>query len=53
MMKKIQTSHHKVVLIDTESSGVNVSEEEIARAAIHTNCEHKECHRLECKVEKR
>lgn len=46
MMKRIQTSHHKVVTIDTESSGYNTEEEDAKNA--EDDCEHIECHRVEC-----
>ena len=48
-MSRIQMNHHKVVTIDTESSGFNTDDEDIKNAA--DDCEHPECHRLKCKFE--
>lgn len=47
-MSRIQMNHHKVVTIDTESSGYNTDDEEIKNAA--DDCEHPDCHRVDCKI---
>lgn len=50
-MKRIKTSRHKVVNVDTDSSGYNTEEEDAKNAA--DDCEHVECHRVECMFEGR
>ena len=50
-MKRIQTSHHKVVNIDTESSGYHTSDEDAKNA--QDDCEHVECHRVHCQIERK
>lgn len=48
-MERIKYHHHKVIMVDTESSGYNTEEEEGENAA--DDCEHPECHRIECKID--
>jgi hypothetical protein len=48
-MDRIKYHHHKVVMIDTESSGYNTEEEEGKNA--EDDCEHAECHRIECRID--
>ena len=49
VMERIKHHHCKVVTIDTETSGYDTDEEEEANAA--DDCEHPECHRIDCKVD--
>ena len=48
-MERIKYHHHKVIMIDTESSGYNTEEEEADNAA--DDCEHPKCHRLNCLID--
>lgn len=45
-MERIKFHHHKVIMVDTDSSGYNTEEEEEANAA--DDCEHSECHAIKC-----
>ena len=48
-MSRVKYNRHKTVNVDTESSGINTEEEDAENAA--DDCEHEECHRVECKRE--
>ena len=48
-MLRIKYNHRKVVGIDSDTSGYDTAEEDLANAA--DDCEHAVCHRVECKVD--
>ena len=48
-MERIKNHHYKYVTIDTESSEYDSDEENAKNAA--DDCEHIECHRVQCKRE--
>lgn len=48
-MERIKYHHHKVITIDTDTSGYDTDEADGENAA--DDCEHAECHRIECKLD--